>query len=142
MPVTWVKTEGNQGIISDIVTRSAKTRVFDLIDAMSQRKMSDAIRIMDELTELKGPFLLIMAMIGRQFYPAEAKKLKEGSEGGHGKDTGIMPYFIDKTMKQASNFSAEDLKRLAARCTDIDFAVKTGRIDGRLAIELLLMEID
>lgn len=55
---------------------------------------------------------------------------------------GIMPYFIDKTMKQASNFSAEDLKRLAARCTDIDFAVKTGRIDGRLAIELLLMEID
>lgn len=63
------KTEVTRGIISDIVTRSAKTRVFDLIDAMSQRKMSDAIRIMDELTELKEPVPLIMAMIGRQFLP-------------------------------------------------------------------------
>ncbi|NLX76846.1 MAG: DNA polymerase III subunit delta [Clostridiaceae bacterium] len=139
------KTEVTRGIISDIVTRSAKTRVFDLIDAMSQRKMSDAIRIMDELTELKEPVPLIMAMIGRQFFTLlKAKKLKERKvpKEDMAKILGIMPYFIDKTMKQASNFSAEDLKRLAARCTDIDFAVKTGRIDGRLAIELLLMEID
>jgi len=139
------KTQVSRDIISDVVSRSAKAKVFDLIDAMSLRRMSDALIIMDELIEMKEPVPLIMAMIGRQFFILlKAKKLEEKKlpQAEMAKILGIMPYFVDKTRKQAANFSMETLKRLARKCAETDLAVKTGQIDGRLAIELLLMEID
>mgnify|MGYP000877323521 FL=1 len=138
------KTQVNRNIIADVVSRSAKAKVFDLIDAMSMRKMSDALRIMDELIELKEPVPLIMALIGRQFF--NLLRLKEMEEKKVPKSEmarllGIMPYFIDKTRQQAANFSVDSLRRLARKCAETDLALKTGQIDGRLAIELLLMEI-
>jgi len=132
-------------IISDVVTKSAKVKIFDLIDAMSQRRMSEAIQIMDELIEMKEPVPLIMALIGRQlFILLKTKKLegKKVPQAEMAKLLGIMPYFMEKTRRQAANFSEDTLKRLALKCTETDLAVKTGRIDGRLAIELLLMEIN
>ncbi|AGC69057.1 DNA polymerase III, delta subunit HolA [Thermoclostridium stercorarium subsp. stercorarium DSM 8532] len=138
------KTQVTRDVITDIVSRSSKAKVFDLIDAMSQRRMSDALKIMDELIELKEPVPLIMAMIGRQlFILLKMKRLeqKRVPPPEMAKLLGIMPYFIDKTRKQAANFSADVLKRLAYKCAETDLAVKTGQIDGRLAIELLLMEI-
>lgn len=139
------KVQVTRSIISDVVSKSVKARIFDLIDAMSLRKMSDAIQIMDELIELKEPIPLIMAMIGKQFFILmKTKKLEEKKvpQTEMAKLLGIMPYFISKTRKQASHFSMDVLKRLAYKCAETDLAVKTGQIDGRLAIELLLMEIN
>ncbi|HEY8422282.1 MAG TPA: DNA polymerase III subunit delta [Thermoclostridium sp.] len=138
------KTQVTRGMITDVVTKSTKARIFDLIDAVSQRKMSDAIQIMDELIAMKEPVPLIMAMIGRQFFILlKTKKLEERRvpQAEMAKLLGIMPYFMEKTRRQAANFSKDALKRLAYKCAETDFAVKTGQIDGRLAIELLLMEI-
>lgn len=139
------KTQVTRNIIADIVSKSVKARIFDLTDAMSQRKMSEALRIMDELIELKEPVPLIMAMIGRQFFILmKTKKLEEKKvpQAEMAKLLGIMPYYIGKTRQQAANFSMDVLKRLAFKCQQTDLAVKMGQIDGRLAIELLLMELN
>lgn len=139
------KTQVTRSMITDVVSRSAKARIFDLVDAMSQRKMSDALGIMDELIEMKEPVPLIMAMIGRQFFILLKTKMLEEKripQAEMAKLLGIMPYYMEKTRRQASNFSMDVLKRLAQKCAETDLAVKTGRIDGRLAIELLLMEIN
>ncbi|NLM09742.1 MAG: DNA polymerase III subunit delta [Clostridiaceae bacterium] len=139
------KTEVTRSIITDVITKNAKARIFDLIDAMSQRRMSDAIQIMDELIEMKEPVPLIMAMIGRQFsILLKTKKLEEKRvpQAEMAKLLGIMPYYMEKTRRQASNFSMDILKSLTNKCAETDLAVKTGQIDGRLAIELLLMEIN
>lgn len=137
------KARVSRNMITDVVSKSPKARIFDLTDAMSQRNMSEALKIMDELIEMKEPVPLIMAMIARQFLILlKTKKLEERKvpKAEMAKLLGIMPYFIDKTRKQAANFPADALKRLVNKCAEIDLAVKTGQIDGRLAIELLLME--
>lgn len=139
------KTQVTRNIINDMVSKSVKARIFDMIDAMSQRKISEALSIMDELIELKEPVPLIMAMVGKQFFTLlKAKKMEEERvpQNEMARLLGIMPYYIGKVRKQASNFSRDVLKRLAYKCTEIDLAVKTGQVDGRLAIELLLMEMN
>ncbi|HZK28141.1 MAG TPA: DNA polymerase III subunit delta [Thermoclostridium sp.] len=132
-------------IIEDMVTKSTKSIIFDLTDAMSQRRISEALRIMDELIQSREPIALIVAMIGRQLVMLAKTKKLEDSKVPKSKMAGLVgisPYYIDKTRRQATNFSMDALKRLIDKCADLDLEIKTGKIDGRLAMELLLMDMN
>ena len=67
---------------------------------------------------------------------------EKSTSGQYGKVGGCIPYYIDKTRRQAANFSMDTLNRLINKCAEMDLAIKTGRIDGRLAMELLLMDMN
>ena len=41
---------------------------------------------------------------------------------------GVSPYYIDKTRRQAANFSMDALNRLINKCAEMDLAIKTGRM--------------
>jgi DNA polymerase-3 subunit delta len=139
------KVQVTPNIINDMVTKSTKAIIFDLTDAMSQRRIAEALRIMDELIQSREPIPLIVAMIGRQLIIlAKTKRLEEKKvpQANMAKLVGVSPYYIDKTRRQAANFSMDALNRLINKCAEMDLAIKTGRIDGRLAMELLLMDMN
>ena len=139
------KVQVTPNIINDMVTKSTKAIIFDLTDAMSQRRIAEALRIMDELIQSREPIPLIVAMIGRQLIIlAKTKRLQEKKvpQANMAKLVGVSPYYIDKTRRQAANFSMDALNRLINKCAEMDLAIKTGRIDGRLAMELLLMDMN
>lgn len=131
-------------IIDEIASKSVKSRIFNLTDAISERRISEAIRIVNELIEMKEPVQFIMAMIGRQAgILMKAKKLEEKrvSQADLAKVLGLHPFVAGKVRKQASAFSTKQLKRLIRMCYETDMAVKTGRMDGRFALELLIIEM-
>ena len=111
------KNRGNRSIITDVITKM-KARIFDLIDAMSQRRMSDAIQIMDELIEMKEPVPLIMAMIGRQFSILLKTKSwkKKGATGGNGKVAGYYALLYGKDQKAGLQFFHGYFKSLTNKC--------------------------
>jgi len=138
------KTRITRDIIGEVASKSVKSRIFDLTDAISARRMSEAIRIADELIELKEPVQLIMAMIGRHAgILMKAKRLegKRVAQADYAKILGVHPFVAGKVRKQASSFSDEQLMRLIRMCAEMDIAVKTGRMDGRLALDLFMIEM-
>lgn len=128
--------------IMQVVSKSVKSRVFDLTDAVSQLQMEKAIRIIDELLQMKEPVHFIMAMVSRQTGILLKMKKVEGkrlSSAEIAKVVGIQPFLINKVQRQAASFTTDELKALVKRCMETDLAVKTGKIDARTALELFIL---
>lgn len=130
--------------ILEVVTKSVKSKIFDLTDAVSQKQMSKAIRIVDELLQMKEPIQFIMAMVSRQvgillkMKRLEKKRLPPAEAA---KAVGIPPFLVAKVQRQAASFTADKLKTLIKKCMETDLAVKTGRLEARTALEVFIFEM-
>lgn len=134
-----VKTED----IDAVCTKSIKSRIFDLTDAISEKNATKALKLVNDMTILKEPMQKILFMITRQFRQILQIKLlnNEGiSVNEAAGKIGITPYGAGKLLKQSKSFSVEDLKRALDNSLEMDIAVKTGRLDDRMAVDLLIME--
>ena len=139
---------GDKTVVSDedilnVVTKSVKTRIFDLTDAVSQNQTASAIRIIDDLLELKEPVHHIVAMLSRHLgILMKIKKLEEKKipQPEMAKIVGVPSFVIGKTRKQASFFTTDALKKLIRECMETDLAIKSGKMNHRLALELFLIK--
>jgi len=129
--------------IQNIVTKSVKTRIFDLTDAVSQNQTASAIRIIDDLLRIKEPVHYIVAMLSRhlgilmKIKKLEAKKIPQPEMA---KIVGVPSFIIGKTRRQASFFTADALKQLIRECMETDLAIKSGKMNPRIALELFIVK--
>jgi len=137
------KTDVSHEDILNVVTKSIKTRIFDLTDAVSQNQTAKAVRIIDDLLQNKEPVHFIVAMLSRHLgILMKIKKLEEKKvpQSEMAKILGVPSFIIGKTRKQASNFSIDTLKQLIRECMETDMAIKTGKMNPRLALELFIIK--
>ena len=133
-----IKTED----IEKVCTRSVKSRIFDLTDAISQRQTAQALQILNGLVEQKEPLPNIMAMVGRQMgLLLRVKKMEEKKLPDMARVLGINPYIAGKIRKQAASFTMDQLKETMRKCVEMDQASKTGRMNPRLALDLFIAEL-
>jgi hypothetical protein len=50
-------------------------------------------------------------------------------------------YFFDKVLGQASTYTVENVKMAYHKVLEADVAIKTGKYDGDLAMDLLVIEL-
>jgi DNA polymerase III delta subunit len=53
----------------------------------------------------------------------------------------IHPFVIKKNFLLAKNFSINELKKIYKKILEIDFLIKTGKVDPQTGIEIFLMKI-
>jgi DNA polymerase-3 subunit delta len=131
-------------MIDAVATRSVKSRIFDLTDAISQRQTTQALQILNDLVEQKEPLPYIMAMVGRQMgLLLRVKKMEEKklAQADIARVLGINPYIAGKIRKQAASFTIDQLKETMRKCVQMDQASKTGRMNPRLALDLFIAEL-
>lgn len=116
--------------------------VFAMVDAVGRGDGEEASRMLHRLLDENAP-LLLFGMIIRQFrlliLVREALNIdpSRGSRAIAG-DLGEHPYPIQKIMPQAKQFTLEQLKTIYDQLADVDLAVKTGRLDAELALDMLI----
>lgn len=126
-----------------ICTEQTSIRVFDLIDAMAERNQKKALDLYYDLISNKESPTKLLFLLGRQFnLMLQTKNL---SELGHRKDViaqklGLQSFIAIKTMRQADNFPMITLKHALQDCVETDEAIKTGRMDESIGLELLLVK--
>lgn len=139
---------GDRGIVTEedvekVCTKSIKVKIFDLTDAISEKNVSKALKLLDDMISLKEPLPKVLFMIARQIRLLMEMKLSE-SEGlrleAAAAKARITPYAAGKIQKQAKKFSIDKLKRVLNESLELDVAIKTGRINDRIAVELLINE--
>ncbi len=129
--------------IEKVCTKSIKSRVFDLTDAISEKNSSKALKLLNDMVILKEPVPKILFMIARQFRQILQVKLlhAEGSNNGEiASKLGLTPFIAGKILKQAGSFSVERLKKAMEECLEFDIAVKTGKLEDMTAAQLLIIE--
>lgn len=116
-------------------------KIFDMVSAIVNRQTKRAMEYYEDLLALKEPPMRILFLIARQFN--QILQVKELMAKGMDKGTiatrlKIQPFVAGKVMPQARQFSQEQILEYVNLCVDAEEAVKKGRLQDRLAVELLI----
>jgi len=127
--------------IEKVCTKSIKSRIFDLTDALSEGNKAKAIKLLEEMILLKEPVPRIFFMLTRQIRLMFEIKLLSG-KGMRPDEIApkmkLNPYAAGKIQKHAGKFAVEKLKKALEECLEYDVAIKNGKISDRMAVELLI----
>lgn len=138
------RTEITMNDVIKVCTRSVKSRIFDLTDAIAMRQCAKALSLLDDMITLKEPVQKIMFMIARQFRQLLQVKLLIEAGASQSEITSklkLNPYVAGKIIKQAQRFTTEKLEDAISVGLDLDIAIKTGKIEDRAAVELMIADL-
>lgn len=134
-------------ISEDDVRRLTKyaleANIFTLIDAILDTQRKKAQQLLHQALQqgMSPPYILVM--ITRQLrLIVRAKELsREYSRANIQNKLWLASDVLDKTLKQSKAYSLEQIKVAYHRVLEADVAIKTGKYDGDLALELLVIEL-
>lgn len=120
------------------------SNIFATIDALAARNKNLAYKLMHQHLEQGESELYILTMFVYQFRNLLQIKslIDEGAQSGTlAQKTGLHPFVIKKSWSQLRNFSLDVLKKIYERLLQFDIAVKRGRIEPGIALDLIVGEI-
>lgn len=127
--------------VKAVCTVQVTNKIFDMVTAIVNRQTRKAMDLYEDLLTLKEPPMRILFLIARQFN--QLLQVKEMM--GRGLDKGtiasklkMQPFVVGKIMPQARQFSKEQILAYVTLCVETEEAVKSGKLQDRLAVELLI----
>lgn len=120
------------------------SHIFDMVDAIGVRDQTKALALYNELQALREPPIRILFLIGRHMnILLQIKDLKK--RGADNKTMagkiGVPPFAVNKYLKQAGMYKTSQLKHALERCIQADEAIKTGTLQDKMSVELLIFEL-
>lgn len=127
--------------VETICTTQVTNKIFDMITAIAARQTRKAMDLYEDLLTLKEPPMRILFLIARQFN--QILQVKDLMGKGMDKSTiasrlKLQPFVVGKIMLQAKTFTREQILSYVDLCVDAEEGVKTGKLQDRLAVELLI----
>ncbi len=127
-----------------LVAEAQDENVFHLVDAIGRRDRRQALRLLRELLGAGAAVPYLLTMIARQFrLLLQTRELLAGgaSQQEVAARLHVGGWQARNLADQARRFSLSDLERAYPRLLAADQAIKTGRLDGELALDLLVAEL-
>ncbi len=127
--------------VEAICTVQVTNKIFDMVAAIVNRQTKKAMDLYEDLLTLKEPPMRILFLIARQFN--QLLQVKELMEQGMDKGTiasrlKMQPFVVGKTIPQARQFPRDQILSWVKLCVETEEAVKSGRLQDRMAVELLI----
>lgn len=129
--------------IEAVCTRQVSSQIFDMINAVADKNQKMAMTLYYDLLTLKEPPMRILFLITRQFnLLLQVKELKnKGLDANSiGEKVGLAGFIARKYVAQAAKFKENDLRRALTDCVESEEAVKTGRMNDVMSVELLIVK--
>lgn len=128
--------------VDAICTTRVTSHIFDMIEAMAEKKQKRALELYYELLALKEPPLRILFLIAKhcnQLLQVKELKNKGFDNKSIAAKIGLHPYVAGKIATQAGRFKTAELKAAVTKCVEAEEAVKTGRINDMMGVEILIL---
>ena len=129
--------------VEEICTGQTENRIFDMIHMMAEKRQKEALELYYDLLALKEPPMRILFLLVRQFNILLQVKtmVAAGMEQNQIADrAGLRSFTIRRYRSEAGHFSVQKLKEALRDCARAEEDVKTGRLDDRLSVELILVK--
>lgn len=130
--------------VDSVCTTRISSHIFDMVTAIGDKRTKEALTLYYDLLALKEPPMRILFLIARQCNTLlQVKQLKnKGFDNKSiGEKTGLPGFVAGKYVTQAARFKEKDLKRAVEQCVEAEEAVKTGRMNDTMSVELLIMSV-
>lgn len=127
--------------VRTVVTERIENKIFEMVDAISGHNQKKALDLYYDLLALKEAPMRILFLIARQFrILAEVKELTGQGCGNAdiAKKAGVPPFAVRKYQGQARSFEGAQLIGALKDTAETEEAVKTGRLDAQIAVEIFI----
>jgi DNA polymerase-3 subunit delta len=129
--------------VENVCTTQTVSRIFDMITAIATKKQKQALDLYYDLLTLKEPPMRILYLLARQFNGILQVK-EAGSRGISNaqlaKDMGVAPFIVGKYAAQAKYFEKSQIVQALKDFADTEESVKTGKIEDKLGVELMIVK--
>lgn len=130
--------------VEEICTTRVSSRIFDMINAIAARQPRQALELYYDLLALREPPMRILFLIARQCNML--LQVKELRAKGYDNKTmaakmGAAPFVVGKYLNQAAKFKTDVLRRAVEKCVEAEEAVKTGRMNDKMSVEILILSV-
>lgn len=128
--------------VEQLVARTPEENVFALVEQVAKRNIPAALQTFYDLLENNEEPIKILALLAGHFrLLAQVKWL---AQAGYGQTQiasalKVHPFRVKLALGQAARFSEQELAKAIDELAAADYEVKSGAMDRRLAVELLLM---
>ena len=129
--------------VTELVSRSPAFNVFQMIDAIADRRLNRAVGIYyDMLAEKESPFgiLALMERHYRGLLVVKDMNERKADPAEIAKGAGIPAFAVSKYGTQARKYSRGRLIRVLDSCVKADRDIKQGNMDPGIAVELLIVD--
>lgn len=130
--------------VEAVCTTRVSNHIFDMVTAIAEKRQKDALELYYDLLTLKEPPMRILFLIARQcnmLLQAKAMKNKGLSNKEIASGLGVPPFAVNKYVNQASRFKTSVLRQALEKCVEAEEAVKTGRMNDVMSVEILILSV-
>jgi DNA polymerase-3 subunit delta len=125
-----------------LVSYVREANIFEMVDALGQRDGQQAAKLLHQLLDEGEHPLALLGMIVRQFrIMIQVKELN--GQGLNQQEIAaklkLHRFVVKKAVRQAMNFSMEQLEAIYRKLLETDIAIKTGQMDEVLALDMLVV---
>lgn len=131
-------------IIDRLVARNLEQNVFKMIEEIANLRLREALAIFYDLIRQREEPIKIMMLIARQFrIMLQVKSLgnKGYSQQQMATQLKIHPYVVKLAAEQGTRFDEKHLNSILNQLADLDYAMKTGRVEKVMGLELFLLKL-
>ena len=130
--------------VETVCTTRISNHIFDMIDAVAAKKHKEALELYYDLLALKEEPLGILFLIAR--HCNRLLQVKELKSRGYDLDSiasklKVQPFAARKYLNQAAQFKTDALKDAVTKCVEADEAVKSGRLNDKISVEILILSV-
>ncbi len=123
-----------------MVKPNIEADIFKTIDALAGKDKKTALSLLHKHLEKGDTPLYLLSMITFQFRNIIA--VKDLAERGQSlQKAGLHPYVAQKSSRQARSFTLDELKKIYRKIFQVDYKIKTGKLEASLALDLFIAEI-
>lgn len=126
-----------------VCTVTTTNKIFDMVSAVALKRQREALDLYYDLLTLKEPPMRILYLLSRQFnLILQVKELsKEGYQAASiAKKMGVQGFIVNKCLNQAECFTTAQLRAALEECASYEEAVKTGRLEDKMCVELIIVK--
>ena len=131
-------------VVSSIVTRPLEDDVFQLVNAVVEKRIKEAFHIWKDLSTLNKDAVFLIALLAGQFrFLYQVRELLD--EGKQQKEItavlGAHPYRVQRSMQTVMYLSTNALLNILERLATLDQQIKSGKLDKNLGFEMFLLHL-
>lgn len=127
-----------------LIKSKVDLNIFNLIDKISSKNKSGAVSLLNKQIDEGANEIYLLTMFVYQFRNLLKVKslLNEGASSFEiASKTKLHPFVIQKSIAQCEKFEMDDLKKIYKKLFDADIAIKTGKMNPRLILDLIVVAV-
>ena len=127
-----------------VVSPSPEYSVFMILDHLLEARLKEATEVVNTLVRNDSDAVRLISMFSNQLRIDAHMKyaLESGTYSPETlKSLGVSPYRATHILRQIRPFPADAFRERYLQCVEADYAIKSGTLQGRAALDMLMLKI-